>query len=120
MSKSHRHIGNDAEDLACEFLLKKGWEILDRNYYSGHSEIDIIAKEGFFTVFLEVKMRSSTQFGQPFEQVTEAKVEHIFKAAETWAIEHGLQDSPMRFDVIGILKRKGKDPEINHIPDAFR
>ncbi len=120
MSKSHRHIGNDAEDLACEFLIKKDWEILDRNYYSGHSEIDIIAKDKIFTVFLEVKMRSSTQFGQPFEQVTEAKVEHIFKAAEAWAIEHGLQDSPMRFDVIGILKRKGKDPEINHIPDAFR
>ncbi len=120
MSKSHRHIGNDAEDLACEFLEQKGWEILDRNYYSGHSEIDIIAKDGMFTVFLEVKMRSSTQFGQPFEQVTEAKVEHIFKAAEAWTIEHGLQNSPMRFDVIGILKLKNKEPKINHIPDAYR
>ena len=113
-------MGNDAEDLACEFLQEKGWEILDRNYYSGHSEIDIIAKDGIFTVFLEVKMRSSTQFGHPFEQVTEAKVTHIFKAAEAWAVEHGLQDVPMRFDVIGILKRKNKEPEINHIPDAFR
>lgn len=120
MSKSHRHIGNEAEDLACKFLEQKGWEILDRNYYSGHSEIDIIAKDGIFTVFIEVKMRSSTQFGQPFEHVTEAKVEHIFKAAEAWAIEHGLENSPMRFDVIGILKRKGKEPTINYIPDAFR
>ena len=120
MSKSHRHIGNDAEDLACEFLEQKGWEILDRNYYSGHSEIDIIAKDGMFTVFLEVKMRSSTQFGQPFEQVTEAKVEHIFKAAEAWAIEHKIHNFPMRFDVIGILKRQNKEPEINHIPDAYR
>lgn len=120
MSKSHRHIGNKAENLACEFLEQEGWEILDRNYYSGHSEIDIIAKDGIFTVFLEVKMRSSTQFGQPFEQVTEAKVEHIFKAAEAWAVEHEMHNSPMRFDVIGILKRKNKDPEINHIPDAYR
>ncbi len=120
MSKSHRHIGNDAEDLACKFLRQKNWEILDRNYYSGHSEIDIIAKDGLITVFLEVKMRSSTQFGKPFEQVTEAKVEHIFRAAEAWAIEHGLEESPMRFDVIGILKRKGKKTEINHIHDAFR
>lgn len=120
MSKSHRHIGNKAEDLACEFLLKKGWEILDRNYYSGHSEIDIVAKDGICIVFLEVKMRSSTQFGQPFEQVTEAKVEHVFNAAEAWVIEHEMKDSPMRFDVIGILKRKYKEPEINHIPDAYR
>lgn len=120
MSKSHRHIGNEAETLACEFLQQKGWEILDRNYYSGHSEIDIIAKDELYTVFIEVKMRSSTQFGQPFEQVTEDKVEHIFKAAESWAIDHGLENSPMRFDVIGILKRKGKEPVVNHIPDAYR
>lgn len=120
MTKSHRHIGNDAEDFACEFLLQKGWEILDRNYYSGHSEIDIIARDGLIIVFVEVKMRSTTKFGQPFEQVTEAKVEHIFKAAEAWILEHALQDSQMRFDVIGILNRKGKAPELNHIPDAFR
>ena len=120
MSKSHRHIGDEAEDLACEFLQQKGWEILDRNYYSGHSEIDIIAKDGQVTVFLEVKMRSSAKFGQPFEYVTEAKVEHVFKAAEAWAIEHGLQSSPMRFDVIGILKQKNQAPEINHIEDAYR
>lgn len=120
MTKPNRHIGNDAEDLACEFLLKKGWEILDRNYYSGHSEIDIIAKDKTFIVFIEVKMRSSTRFGQPFEHVTEAKVEHVFKAAESWVIKRGLEDAPMRFDVIGILTKKGQEPEINHIPDAFR
>ncbi len=120
MSKSRRHIGNEAEDLACEFLTNKGWQILDRNYYSGHSEIDIIARDGAFTVFLEVKMRSSAQFGQPFEHITEAKVEHIYKAAQSWVLQHGLQDTPMRFDVIGILKQKNKEPEINHIPDAYR
>lgn len=120
MTKSKRQIGNEAEDLACEFLQKMGWEILDRNYYSGHSEIDIIAKDGIFTVFLEVKMRSNTNFGHPFEYVTEAKVAHIYKAAETWAIEHHLMETPMRFDVIGILNAKGKVPIINHIPDAFR
>lgn len=113
-------MGNEAEDLACEYLQQKGWEILDRNYYSGHSEIDIIAKDENFTVFLEVKMRSSTQFGKPIEFVNEEKIEHVFRAAEAWALEHGLQESPMRFDVIGILKRKGKAPEINHIPDAYR
>ena len=120
MSKPHRQAGNEAENLACDYLIKEGWEILDRNYYSGHSEVDIIAKDGIFIVFLEVKMRSGTKFGQPVEHVTEAKVEHVFKAAKAWAIEHALQDTPMRFDVIGILHQKGKPPLINHIPDAFR
>lgn len=120
VSKSHRQKGNEAEDLACEFLQQKGWQILERNYYSGHSEIDIIARDDDVTVFLEVKMRSSTQFGKPFEFVNETKVEHVFRAAEVWTLEHGLQNSPMRFDVIGILNQKGKAPEINHIPDAYR
>lgn len=120
MNKSNRHIGNNAEDLAVEYLQKVGYEILDRNYYSGHSEIDIVAKNQLFIVFIEVKMRSSAQFGQPFEQVTEAKVEHVFNAAEAWIVEHGLENSPMRFDIIGILIRKGKEPKINHIPDAYR
>ena len=43
--KSKRTIGNEAEDLACNYLYSKGWEILDRNYYAGHAEVDIIAKD---------------------------------------------------------------------------
>lgn len=120
MTDSHRHIGNKAEDLACNYLLNKGWEILERNYYSGHSEVDIIARDGTSIVFLEVKMRSSTKFGHPIEQVTEAKVAHIFKAAEAWIEEKGFHDSPLRFDVIGILKEKNRPATVEHIPDAFR
>lgn len=113
-------MGNDAEDVACTFLLNKGWIILDRNFYSGHSEIDIIAKDGTVIVFLEVKMRSNTKFGNPFEYVTEAKVEHIFKAAEDWALQHNALKVPMRFDVIGIVAKQGEKPIINHILDAYR
>ena len=120
MTDSHRHIGNKAENLACDYLLNKGWEILDRNYYSGHSEVDIIAKDGESIVFLEVKMRSSTKFGHPIEQVTEAKVAHIFKAAEAWIVEKGMQDSPLRFDVIAILQKEHHSPRIDHFEDAYR
>lgn len=120
MAKSHRQLGNEAEDLACEFLIRQGWEILDRNYYYSHSEIDIIARDHDILVFIEVKMRSSAQFGQPIEYVTESKVEHVFRAAEAWALEHGLQESMMRFDVIGILSSKNKVPDIDHIKDAYR
>lgn len=120
MSKTTRQIGNDGENLACEFLVQKGWVILQRNYYSGHSEIDIIAKEDEFYVFVEVKLRSNTKFGRPEEFVSNLKVEHIFKAAEEWVSKQGLYNVPMRFDVIGILTPKGKPPEISHLVDAFR
>ncbi|MEQ9265661.1 MAG: YraN family protein [Balneolaceae bacterium] len=120
MSKTHRQIGNEGEDLACEFLVNKGWEILDRNYYSSHSEIDIIAKDNDFYVFVEVKSRSTDFFGRPEEYVNDEKVQRIFQAAEAWVIEKKLSGVPMRFDVIGILISKRKKASIHHLRDAFR
>ncbi|MGB0346113.1 MAG: YraN family protein [Balneolaceae bacterium] len=117
--KSKRTIGNEAEDLACNYLYSKGWEILDRNYYAGHAEVDIIAKDENVIVFIEVKMRSSTFFGSPIEHIDELKVRRIFEAAERWTHENDELTSPLRFDVIGILSKKS-GPEITHITDAFR
>lgn len=120
MNKSHRQIGNEGEDLACEFLINKGWKILQRNYYSGRSEIDVIAKDGEFYVFVEVKSRSTDFFGRPEEFVNKKKVQRVFQAAETWIIEKNLSGAPMRFDVIGILISKSDKPSIFHLQDAFR
>lgn len=120
MTKSNREMGQNGEDLACEFLRNKGWDILARNYYAGHSEIDIIAKDGNVIVFLEVKMRSTSRFGQPIEFVNEQKIVHVYRAAEHWVHKHKMQDSPLRFDIIGILTSKKNPPEIAHYPDAFR
>lgn len=118
--KSHREIGNNGEDLACTFLESKGWQILDRNFFFDRAEVDIIAQDGPVIVFLEVKLRSSIKFGQPFEYVTETKVKNVFKAAEAWIRENDMHDSPVRFDIIGIIKKKNKAPEFNHIEDAYR
>ena len=120
MAKTTRALGDDAENLACEYLTERGWEILDRNYYYGKAEIDIIAKNENCVAFVEVKMRSGTQFGHPIEFVNEAKIERVFRAAEYWAQDHQAHNFPMRFDVIGILKRKGNEPEIAHFEDAYR
>lgn len=119
MSKSTRAIGDEAEDLACQYLTKHGWQILDRNVYVGKAEIDIIAQNLFCVAFIEVKMRSGTHFGHPIEFVDEGKIERVFNAAEHWAIEHQIQ-LPLRFDVIGILKTRGKKAEITHFEDAYR
>ncbi len=117
--KSKRAIGNEAEDLACQFLIEQGWEIIERNYYAGHAEVDIIAKEGEIISFLEVKMRSTTHFGSPIEHVDEAKVQRIFEAAERWVQENEKHNYPLRFDVIGILSKKS-GPEITLFRDAYR
>lgn len=120
--KTKREIGREGEDLACSFLKSKGWIILDRNYYFEHAEIDIIARDtaSDTTVFIEVKMRKDPKFGQPMEFVTDDKVKLIYKAAEAWIHEHEIEDTPVRFDIIGILNPENSKPVINHIPDAFR
>ena len=76
---SKRAIGNNAEDIACQYLLELGWDIIERNYYAGHNEIDIIAKDEDIIVFIEVKDESSTHFGLPIEHVNETKVFRILK-----------------------------------------
>ena len=116
---SKRAIGNNAEDIACQYLLELGWDIIERNYYAGHNEIDIIAKDEDIIVFIEVKMRSSTHFGLPIEHVNETKVFRIFKAAERWVQENECQHTPLRFDIIGILQKKNTH-DLTHLKDAFR
>ena len=117
--KSKRALGNEAEELACQYLIEHGWEILERNYYAGHAEVDIIAKEGDIIVFIEVKMRSTSHFGSPIEHVDEAKVQRVFEAAECWVQENNFPNSPLRFDVIGILSKKSGS-ELTLFKDAFR
>jgi putative endonuclease len=117
--KSKRELGNLAEELACQYLINQGWEILERNYYAGHAEVDIISREADIIVFLEVKMRSTSFFGSPVEHVSESKVKRVFDAAERWVQENNMDNQPLRFDVIGILSNNSK-PEITHLRDAFR
>lgn len=119
-NKMNRKRGSEAEELACAYLESKGWRILERNYFFERSEVDIVAYDDRAIVFVEVKMRSNTRFGQPEEFVTEEKVKHVFKAAEAWMYERKMDGSPMRFDIVGILQTGNEAPEFKHIEDAFR
>ncbi len=115
-----REIGDRGEDIAVEYLKKLGWQILARNYYAGHTEIDIIAKDKNIIVFVEVKTRANTTFGHPIEYVTESKVKSIYKVADVWIRKNNAQNHFMRFDVIGIVAAKNKKPDITHLKDAYR
>lgn len=98
--KQKQSLGNYGENLAEQFLQKKGFEILARNIRLKKGEIDIIAKDGNTTVFIEVKTRSNTNFGDPLSAITPRKFYNFQKAAQIYRKQHKIFD--YRFDLIGI------------------
>jgi len=112
-----RHKGKIGEDQAVHFLQKQGYCILKRNYYCIFGEIDIIALQGEILCFIEVKSRSTQNFGTPAEAVTRAKQRKISRVALHYiSQEYPIPDPICRFDVICILP--DQEPEI--IQDAFQ
>ena len=107
-------LGRAGEVKAAEFLKKKGFKILEKNYKTPLGEIDLIAKDGEYTVFIEVKTRSSDEYGAPSEAVDLKKQEKYFKVATYYLQRTQKIDSPCRFDVVEI-----ENGEINHIFNAF-
>ena len=113
-----RADGKAGEDLAVDFLLKKGYRILQRNYRFERGEIDIIAVDGDELVFVEVKARRSSSFGDPEDAVSPAKCEQIKRVAEGFLLEHDIDGKPVRFDVVAVLYERNL-PIVRHLEDAF-
>lgn len=97
-------IGKKGEDIAADFLKKKGYTILERNYRKQYAEIDIIAlSKDLVLVFIEVKTRTSDKFGTPFEAITSWKLRPVMKLAEYYRVTHPKLPGEMRIDAIGIV-----------------
>jgi putative endonuclease len=114
----HTEIGTKGELLAANFLINKGYTILETNWRTGKKEVDIIAESSDSIVFIEVKTRSNFDFGFPEEAVTESKKKLLKQAAE----EYFDQKKPLknlRFDIISILQKGNNTLEIIHLVDAF-
>jgi putative endonuclease len=120
MADTTRNIGKYGEDLASAYLESKDWLIFDRNYSFEKAEVDIVATDRNYIVFVEVKFRSDTYFGQPEDYVTPKKEENIKKAAEAWIYERKMETAVVRFDVISIVQKGNQAPQITHFEDAFR
>lgn len=113
--ENHRATGSRYEEMAAAFLEKQGYQILDRNYRGRTSEIDLVAKDGRYLVFVEVKYRKSSASGYPEEAVDARKQARIRHAAASYLYSrHYPEDTPCRFDVVAIL-----GSEIRLIADAF-
>lgn len=117
--KNKRTTGSYGEKLAEDFLKELGYEIIEKNYHFGHGEIDIVAKENEFLVFVEVKYRKNLEFGEPEYAVTKNKQAQIKKIAEAYLAEREIKDQDCRIDVIAILHLSGDKPKINHYINAF-
>ena len=113
----HNDLGKIGEELAVNYLIEKGYEILERNWRNKHKEIDIIAKDGGTLVIVEVKTRQSDGFGEPDMAVTRQKQMRLVYAANAYVFRNRL-DLDIRFDIISIVFNQG-NPKIDHIEDAF-
>ncbi len=116
---SHIDLGRQGEEKAAAYLESKNIKVLDRNYRFMRAEVDIVAATEREIIFVEVKTRSSTAFGEPEEHVDRTKKKQLFKVAEAWLHERRMEGSPVRFDVISILRPGRPDEKISHIEGAF-
>ncbi len=120
MITEKRRRGNIGEDFAAEYLEKNGYEIIERNFNTRLGEIDIVAKDGKYIAFIEVKSRADDCLYSPRQAVTRSKQQKICKAAMLYKVKKGLNGQP-RFDVFEIIYGK-LDLEIKkfaHIKNAF-
>lgn len=109
--------GQNAEALACTYLQNQGLKLLARNYQCRFGEIDIIARDAMFLVFVEVRARISDAFGGALSSVTRSKQQKIVKTAYHYLMAHKLNDKyPLRFDVVAL---QGKCQEVHWIKQAF-
>lgn len=110
-----RVVGRQGENIACEYLSKHKYKIIDRNFTCRFGEIDIVAWDGETVIFVEVKARKDDSFGMPREAVDYRKQQTIVRCATYWLYKKKQMGVPVRFDVVEIL-----GDSVTHIQDAFR
>lgn len=105
--QNKRKLGAKVEQLVRDYLTAHGFSIIEMNYRCKQGEVDIIAKDGQYYVFIEVKYRNSVRYGTPQEAVGIAKQRRISKAAQYYLYSHNLDEcTPVRFDVAAVLENK--------------
>ena len=113
-------LGDRGERAAVSYLKKQRFRILAKQYRNSYGEVDIIAQDGKTTVFVEVKTRTSTNEGQPFDAVDLRKQEKLTRIALAWLKQHGRLEQSSRFDVVSILwPDETGEPQIQHFRNAF-
>ena len=113
----HNELGKKGEQLAVDFLLKNGYHIKERNYRFEKAEVDIIAQLNDTLAIIEVKTRSTSDFGNPQDFVKPKQIQRLVKAVDDYVTANSLEVE-VRFDIIAIVK-EGKNFNIEHLENAF-
>ncbi len=114
---AHNELGEIGEAMAAEYLLKNGYEILERNYRYLKAEVDIIAQTGNTLCAVEVKTRSTPDFGNPQDFVKPKQIQLLVKAIDHYVSSKDL-DVEVRFDIVAIIKNKSGTC-LEHLENAF-
>lgn len=119
-ASNRKILGQVGEKAAKEYLGKRGYVIDEENFTCPQGEIDIIAREGNYLVFIEVRTRSSNSFGEPFESINSIKQRRIVKLAQLYMLKKNIRNCNVRFDVVSVLVDKNwKAENIILIKNAF-
>ena len=113
----NNELGEKGEQLAVDFLLKNNYKIIERNYRFQKAEVDIIAQKKDILAIVEVKTRSTADFGDPQDFVKPKQIQRLVKAVDEYVTVNDL-DVEVRFDIIAIVK-EGKGFNIEHLENAF-
>jgi putative endonuclease len=112
-------LGRRGEDLAVEYLQRRGFVVLSRNWRCRDGELDVVAVDRTRLVVCEVKTRSGTAFGEPAEAVTPTKAARIRRVTQAWLTEHQVRWCEIRFDVVAVLAPPGGPVTMQHYESAF-
>jgi putative endonuclease len=117
MSGRNQKIGNWGESVTAGYLEERGYSVVARNIRTPYGEIDIVAQKDGFTIFVEVKTRTSSSLGPPEISVTPRKQEHMLAAAEHYASENEIDN--WQIDVIAVEGKPGNQPDFTHFENAI-
>jgi putative endonuclease len=113
-------VGRFGEDVAVARLRSAGLVLLDRNWRCSDGELDIVARDGSVVAFIEVKTRSTSDFGDPSEAVTHRKAARIHRLAARWLAEHPeTRTEEIRFDIVAVVRRGPGGMTVSHLRGAF-
>ena len=120
MFNERQKLGRFGEMLACEYLIRRGYKIIDKNYRTRGGEVDIVAKKDETIVFVEVKTRKNGNFGAPEEAIDEHKQLKICQTVECYLQSNNILDKEFRLDSIAIvLDVGGKKAKLRHKKDIY-
>jgi putative endonuclease len=119
MSTEKKELGAKGEQLACDYLIGKGYEVLERNWRFGKGELDIVARIGQELVIVEVKTRDTDFFGDPADFLSNRQQKMLVETADAFLRYRPHLNLEVRFDVMGIVLRPFGPPDIQHFEYAF-